>query len=104
MAVQRTVKRYKGLGTVKDRPRSGRSGATTRTFFSLVEGIFTVNPAFNSENNRQLLQRGHQWSEKASINTRSHFPSPVMILAEITASGKDPLVFVEENVKINAKY
>uniref|UniRef100_A0A1I7WR36 DDE_Tnp_ISL3 domain-containing protein n=1 Tax=Heterorhabditis bacteriophora TaxID=37862 RepID=A0A1I7WR36_HETBA len=52
------------------------------------EKFFTVNLACNSQNNKQLLRRGHQTSQKASVKVRS----------------KTPLVFVEENVKINAKY
>uniref|UniRef100_A0A1I7W9W2 HTH psq-type domain-containing protein n=1 Tax=Heterorhabditis bacteriophora TaxID=37862 RepID=A0A1I7W9W2_HETBA len=32
------------------------------------EKIFTVNPACNSQNTRQLLRRGHQRSEKAPVN------------------------------------
>uniref|UniRef100_A0A1I7XCU2 HTH_Tnp_Tc3_2 domain-containing protein n=1 Tax=Heterorhabditis bacteriophora TaxID=37862 RepID=A0A1I7XCU2_HETBA len=58
----------------------------------------------NSQNSRQLLQRGHQRSEKASVNSRSHFPSSVMVWTDITASGKTPLVFVEKKVTINTKY
>uniref|UniRef100_A0A1I7XGA9 DDE_3 domain-containing protein n=1 Tax=Heterorhabditis bacteriophora TaxID=37862 RepID=A0A1I7XGA9_HETBA len=56
------------------------------------EKIFTVNSTCNGQNSRQLLQRGHQRSEKASVNSRSHFPSSVMVWAGITASdfsGKD---------------
>uniref|UniRef100_A0A1I7WUS1 HTH_Tnp_Tc3_2 domain-containing protein n=1 Tax=Heterorhabditis bacteriophora TaxID=37862 RepID=A0A1I7WUS1_HETBA len=68
------------------------------------EKIFTVNSTCISQNSRQLLQRGHQRSEKASVNSRNNFPSSVMVWAGITASGKTPLVFVEKNVKINSKY
>uniref|UniRef100_A0A1I7XUB2 G_PROTEIN_RECEP_F1_2 domain-containing protein n=1 Tax=Heterorhabditis bacteriophora TaxID=37862 RepID=A0A1I7XUB2_HETBA len=56
------------------------------------------------QNSRQLLQRGHQRSEKAPINTINRFPPSVMLWAGITASGKTPLIFVEENDKISAKY
>uniref|UniRef100_A0A1I7XN71 DDE_3 domain-containing protein n=1 Tax=Heterorhabditis bacteriophora TaxID=37862 RepID=A0A1I7XN71_HETBA len=68
------------------------------------EKTSTVNSTCNSQNSWQLLQRGHQRSEKASVNSRSHFPSSVMVWACITALGKTPLVFVEKNVKINSKY
>uniref|UniRef100_A0A1I7X2D6 Uncharacterized protein n=1 Tax=Heterorhabditis bacteriophora TaxID=37862 RepID=A0A1I7X2D6_HETBA len=43
-------------------------------------------------------------SEKAFVDTRSHFPSSVMVWIRITVSGKTPLVVVKKNVKINAKY
>uniref|UniRef100_A0A1I7WI80 P-loop containing nucleoside triphosphate hydrolase n=1 Tax=Heterorhabditis bacteriophora TaxID=37862 RepID=A0A1I7WI80_HETBA len=53
-------------------------------------------------------QHDMRWSETVGnffdVDTRSHFPSSVMIWAGITASGKTPLVSVEENVRINAKY
>uniref|UniRef100_A0A1I7XIM9 TAXi_C domain-containing protein n=1 Tax=Heterorhabditis bacteriophora TaxID=37862 RepID=A0A1I7XIM9_HETBA len=52
-----------------------------------IRNIFTVNLACNSQNSRQLLQRGYQKSEKASVNVRSHFPSSVMVWAGITVSG-----------------
>uniref|UniRef100_A0A1I7XI57 Retinol dehydrogenase 14 n=1 Tax=Heterorhabditis bacteriophora TaxID=37862 RepID=A0A1I7XI57_HETBA len=63
-----------------------------------------LNPACNSQNRRQRLQRGHQRSEEASVNVRSHVPSSVIDRAGITVSDKAPLVFVGENVKINSKY
>uniref|UniRef100_A0A1I7XK10 DDE_3 domain-containing protein n=1 Tax=Heterorhabditis bacteriophora TaxID=37862 RepID=A0A1I7XK10_HETBA len=68
------------------------------------EKIFIVNSTCNSQNSSQLLQRGHQRSEKACVNSTSHFPSSVMVWACIMASGKTSLVFVEKNVKINSKY
>uniref|UniRef100_A0A1I7WUN7 DUF362 domain-containing protein n=1 Tax=Heterorhabditis bacteriophora TaxID=37862 RepID=A0A1I7WUN7_HETBA len=43
-------------------------------------------------------------SEKASADIRSHFLSSVIRWVGIIASGKAPLVFVEENVKIDVKY
>uniref|UniRef100_A0A1I7XJT9 Paired domain-containing protein n=1 Tax=Heterorhabditis bacteriophora TaxID=37862 RepID=A0A1I7XJT9_HETBA len=55
------------------------------------EKIFTVNSTCNGQNSRQLLQCGHQRSEKASVNSRSHFPSSVMVWAGITASGSGSL-------------
>uniref|UniRef100_A0A1I7XHS2 Ricin B-type lectin domain-containing protein n=1 Tax=Heterorhabditis bacteriophora TaxID=37862 RepID=A0A1I7XHS2_HETBA len=78
-------------------------GHSSSVFF-IDKTIFTVNLACINQNSGQLLQRGHQRSEKASVNSRSHFPSSVMVWAGITASDKAPLVFVGENVKINCKY
>uniref|UniRef100_A0A1I7W7P3 DDE_3 domain-containing protein n=1 Tax=Heterorhabditis bacteriophora TaxID=37862 RepID=A0A1I7W7P3_HETBA len=50
------------------------------------EKIFTVNSTCNGQ------------------NSRTHFLSSVMVWAGITVSGKTPLIFVGENVKINCKY
>uniref|UniRef100_A0A1I7WW71 Rho-GAP domain-containing protein n=1 Tax=Heterorhabditis bacteriophora TaxID=37862 RepID=A0A1I7WW71_HETBA len=63
------------------------------------EKIFTVNSTCNSQNSGQHLQRGHQRSEKASVNSRSHFPSSVMVWAGITASDKTPRNFYEGSDK-----
>uniref|UniRef100_A0A1I7WU49 HTH psq-type domain-containing protein n=1 Tax=Heterorhabditis bacteriophora TaxID=37862 RepID=A0A1I7WU49_HETBA len=62
-----------------------RQGQTSNVFFT-DEKTSTVNSTCNSQNSRQHLQRGHQRSEKASVNSRSHFPSSVMVWAGITAS------------------
>uniref|UniRef100_A0A1I7X4K3 HTH_Tnp_Tc3_2 domain-containing protein n=1 Tax=Heterorhabditis bacteriophora TaxID=37862 RepID=A0A1I7X4K3_HETBA len=43
------------------------------------EKIFAVNTACNNQNRRQLFQLGHQRSEKASVNVRSHFQSSVIV-------------------------
>uniref|UniRef100_A0A1I7WS76 HTH_Tnp_Tc3_2 domain-containing protein n=1 Tax=Heterorhabditis bacteriophora TaxID=37862 RepID=A0A1I7WS76_HETBA len=84
--------------------RSARMQARVSNVLFIDEKIFTVNPACNSQNRRQRLQRGHQRSEEASVNVRSHVPSSVIDRAGITVSDKAPLVFVGENVKINSKY
>uniref|UniRef100_A0A1I7X0B0 HTH_Tnp_Tc3_2 domain-containing protein n=1 Tax=Heterorhabditis bacteriophora TaxID=37862 RepID=A0A1I7X0B0_HETBA len=62
-------------------------GRTSNILFT-HEKILTVNSTCNGQNNRQLLQRGQQRSEKASVNVRT----------------KAPLVFAENNVTINEKY
>uniref|UniRef100_A0A1I7XTL5 DYW_deaminase domain-containing protein n=1 Tax=Heterorhabditis bacteriophora TaxID=37862 RepID=A0A1I7XTL5_HETBA len=58
-----------------------------------------VNTACNSQNRRQLLQHVYQRSEKASVNSRSHFQLFVIVWAGMSASDKTPLVFVEEMSK-----
>uniref|UniRef100_A0A1I7WCR8 Calpain catalytic domain-containing protein n=1 Tax=Heterorhabditis bacteriophora TaxID=37862 RepID=A0A1I7WCR8_HETBA len=79
-----------------------RQGCTSNVLF-IDEKMFTVNSTCNSQNSRQLLQRGHQRSGKVSVNSRSHFPSSVMVWARITASGKASLVFVEKKSCVTAK-
>uniref|UniRef100_A0A1I7W6F2 SWIM-type domain-containing protein n=1 Tax=Heterorhabditis bacteriophora TaxID=37862 RepID=A0A1I7W6F2_HETBA len=55
-----------------------RQGRASNMLFT-DEKILTVNPACNSQNNRQILQRGQQRSKKASIETISSFPSSVTL-------------------------
>uniref|UniRef100_A0A1I7WNS6 Uncharacterized protein n=1 Tax=Heterorhabditis bacteriophora TaxID=37862 RepID=A0A1I7WNS6_HETBA len=69
------MKRYQVLGAKKRR--------APNVLFT-DEKIFTVNSTCNSQNSRQLLQRGHQRSEKASVNSRSHFPSSGTVWAGLS--------------------
>ncbi|VDP05368.1 unnamed protein product [Heligmosomoides polygyrus] len=66
------------------------------------EKIFTVQPVHNHQNRRQLLKKGQQKTSAARTISRRHFPASVMVWAGICATGKTPLVFMEQNVKINA--
>lgn len=66
------------------------------------EKIFTISPAHNRQNYRQLLRKGQQKTAAAKIAERRHFPASVMVWAGICATGKTPLVFIDRNVKINA--
>uniref|UniRef100_A0A1I7WC43 DDE_3 domain-containing protein n=1 Tax=Heterorhabditis bacteriophora TaxID=37862 RepID=A0A1I7WC43_HETBA len=62
-----------------------RQGSASNVLFT-DENIFTVNSTYNSHNSKKLLRRSHQRSEKASVSSRNHFPSSVMIWAGKTAS------------------
>lgn len=79
------------------------------------EKLFTIQRAYNSQNDREL-RRSRQGidqkfplfhsncfiSECPSIQRR-HFPKSVMVWAGISQNGKTPLVFVDRGVKINAE-
>lgn len=67
------------------------------------EKLFTIEQHLNRQNDRV-------WSKtKSSVDadllrvTRRQKPSSVMVWAGVTASGRTPLVFVPEGVKINAQ-
>uniref|UniRef100_A0A1I7WFR7 START domain-containing protein n=1 Tax=Heterorhabditis bacteriophora TaxID=37862 RepID=A0A1I7WFR7_HETBA len=59
-----------------------------------VDGKMKATPQTSVGNS---LQCGHQRSEEASVNVRSHVPSSVMVQTGINASAETPLVFVEES-------
>ncbi|VDO87649.1 unnamed protein product [Heligmosomoides polygyrus] len=93
--VYKIVRRYKETGGTSDRPRSGRP--TTATTPENIN-----KPVHNHQNRRQLLKKGQQKTSAARTISRRHFPASVMVWAGICATGKTPLVFMEQNVKINA--
>jgi transposase len=68
------------------------------------EKIFSVECHHNHQNDRQLLRKGSSTGPDATIVSRSHFPTSVMVWGGICATGKTPLVFVDKGAKINAAY
>ena len=64
------------------------------------EKIFTVEQHHNFQNSRQPLPKG---SFNLPTDSRSHFPSSIMVWSGICATGKTPLMFFEKGVKISAK-
>jgi transposase len=62
------------------------------------EKLFTIEQAYNSQNNRI-------WSKESpgtsAIISRTQKPASVMVWAGVTATGKTPLVFIDSGVKIN---
>lgn len=67
------------------------------------EKIFTLEVAKNSQNHLQLLSPALKSTRKRKVATKGLFPKSLMVWGGISASGKTPLVFIDKNVKINAK-
>lgn len=72
--------------------------ATDEILFS-DEKIFTIEQALNSQNDRI-------WSSsqpQSGVVQRAQHPQSIMVWGAICASGKCPLVFIEDGVHLNAK-
>lgn len=121
-SVRRVVKRDLGLSPLKLRSihsltnaskekRLKRSRALIRRLAahgldSVVftdEKIFTVEQAFNRQNDRILAAGVAEASENVRNVRRTQKPASVMVWAGVSARGKTQLVFVPEGVKINAQ-
>lgn len=63
------------------------------------EKIFTIEQAYNSQNDRIWSLEAPTQEER--IVSRKQKPKSVMIWAGVTHNGKTPLVFVDDNMKIN---
>ncbi|CAD6200252.1 unnamed protein product [Caenorhabditis auriculariae] len=85
-----------------------RSGKITRTRTSehLVttfsdEKLFTVQADFNSQNHRVLAKTSEEaFGNGRTIHQASH-PASVMVFGSGSADGKTPLLFVDQEVKID---
>uniref|UniRef100_A0A915E9Y0 Uncharacterized protein n=1 Tax=Ditylenchus dipsaci TaxID=166011 RepID=A0A915E9Y0_9BILA len=64
--------------------------------------LFVVEEKFNKQNVRIIAKDIGEASAKGRIVSRIAHPKSVMVWAGITSTGKTPLVFVEEGVKVNA--
>ena len=68
------------------------------------EKIFPIEVAHNSQNDRQLISPSQRYSSERRIVTKSLFPRGVMVWGGITSKSKTPLVFIDQNVRIDAKF
>ncbi|GFV18897.1 uncharacterized protein TNCV_4757821 [Trichonephila clavipes] len=64
------------------------------------EKLFTVQQVHNSQNDRLLCVDA---SSTSVIVKHRQYPNSVKVWGGIRSSGKTPLVFVEDSVKINQK-
>lgn len=75
------------------------AGSEWETILFTDEKLFTVEQVFNHQNDRI-------WSAEAPASTRMvqrrQKPKALMVWGGICASGKTPLIFIEEGVKINS--
>ncbi|UYV75058.1 RECK [Cordylochernes scorpioides] len=67
------------------------------------EKIFTVEVAHNSQNHHQLLPPENKASRKRRMQTRLKLPKSVMVWAGVTSEGKTPLVFFDQNFKLDSQ-
>lgn len=67
------------------------------------EKVFPIEVAHNSQNHRQLLSPDQSHTLKRKVCTRSLFPKSLMVWAGISGDEKTPLIFIDKNIKINAK-
>lgn len=82
--------------------RRATAGGHSRVLFS-DEKMFTIEQAFNHQNDRILLPKGSHAQLKQRIVDRQQHPASVMVWAGVTATGKTPLVFLENGAKMNAE-
>ncbi|EFP03530.1 hypothetical protein CRE_20601 [Caenorhabditis remanei] len=66
------------------------------------EKIFTFEPLFNRQNQRQLLSQGDSNSPKRRQAHEPLFPKSFMVWPELTSNGKTLFVFINRNEKINS--
>ncbi|EYC39473.1 hypothetical protein Y032_0655g1201 [Ancylostoma ceylanicum] len=72
-------------------------GGLHRLIVFTDEKVFTVEQAFNKQNDRVYARS----QPNCPVERRSH-PKSVMVFAGITADGKTPLIFVPQGIKINS--
>lgn len=77
-----------------------REGTLRNIVFS-DEKLFTVQASFNQQNDRVLSCNRQSIPEDHGRVFRTQKPASVMVWAAVSESGKSPLVFVPQGVKIN---
>ena len=78
-----------------------KNGKHRRILFT-DEKVLTVEQYHNHQNDRELLPRGSHKDPNRTRVTHSQGAANVMVWAGICASGKTPLIFIEQGVKINS--
>ena len=75
-----------------------------RIWFS-DEKVFTVASPLNSQNNRVYSAEVKKSDVPAKnlLFERKHFSTKVMVSVAVSATGKTPLIFVEQGVKLNSE-
>ncbi|EYB95186.1 hypothetical protein Y032_0163g3510 [Ancylostoma ceylanicum] len=70
------------------------------------EKNFAIEVAYNSQNESRLISPSQRHSSDCErrVVTKSLFARRVMVWEGVTAKAKTPLVFIEENFEIDAKF
>ena len=92
---KRRVEKYKKL---QKRFKNGRHLDILFT----DEKLFTVECSFNRQNDRVLGSNSEGICRAARVVKRTQKPASVMVWDGITATGRTPLVFIDQGVKINS--
>ena len=67
------------------------------------EKLFSVECSFNRQNDRVLCSTSKGISPVARVVKRTQKPASVMVWSGITATGRTPLVFIDQGVKVNTE-
>lgn len=67
------------------------------------EKLFTVEQSFNHQNDRIWSKSVKDANNNGRYVSRKGHPASVMVWAGVTATGKTPLVFVDQGVKVNSQ-
>jgi inhibitor of nuclear factor kappa-B kinase subunit alpha len=78
------------------------AGGRHRNIIFSDEKLFTIEQHFNPHNDRILAKTGADIPAKLKIVPRQGHPPSVMVWAAVSSTGRTPLTFVEQGVKINA--
>ena len=92
--------RKKRLDRSKILLKRSRDGTLSNIIFS-NEKLFTVEAAFNHQNDRILAQSAEAIPTNARKIRRTQKPASLMVWAAVSSLGKSPLIFVPSGVKIN---
>ena len=77
--------------------------ADTSDILFTDEKLFNVEQTFNHQNDRIWSQSVKEASKKGRYVSRKGHPASVMVWAGVTATGKTPLIFVDQGVKVNSQ-
>lgn len=91
---QKRVQRAKGM-------LKRHEAGTLRNLVFSDEKLFTVEAAFNHQNDRILAKSMNAIPESMKKVRRSQKPASVMVWAAVSSEGRSPLVFIDKGVKIN---
>ena len=78
-------------------------GMTSKIVWS-DEKIFTVKFAYNQKNDRILERNVEQIPYNPKTMYQTMKPASVMVLAAVSKTWRSPLIFIDQNAKINANY
>lgn len=65
------------------------------------EKIFDIQQVVNNQNDRIWLRNKGRENSHHLLEARAQVPASVMVWAAVTANGRDPLVFLPQEVKMN---